>query len=461
MTINVHKDSVSSLATQVFGFILIGFSMSAYAVDDFWQSPFDTSSITAVDDINNRSVAFNSRLNTNYDQSQTEHLSFQLNQSLSDSSGFAIEYSRAEHQRNTMLGYTANNLSVSIMNGSGEDYSELGGDYSGINAYQFHAGLKQDYKYNGYAIDYSIARFGHLQFGQVKMQADGLLDRKASYFEWSNNRLFARATHFDRGSNSIGNGFDAGFAIGANKQVAYQTMQLDNGASLNRIRLQLNGNHTRQFWVDLTSHRNPLYQDSNDHSIMFSFKTALGAKKLVNYAAEPTVAGADEEGVEAKKSNTALKRGIFIGVGVAAGLALSSSGNDERDDSTTRFSQQHDAAFDVLNRVNPLSVAENREYGGFVVINPDGSYSPTETVTGDNDSVDIPFSLVPAGSRATASVHTHSAFDPRYDNENFSDTDLESDRNAMLDGYLATPGGQFKYHNVDTGQVTTLGSIAN
>ena len=135
----------------------------------------------------------------------------------------------------------------------------------------------------------------------------------------------------------------------------------------------------------------------------------------------------------------------------------SSSGDDDRDDNTMRFSQQNDAAFDVLNRVNPLSVAENREYGGFVVINPDGSYSPTDTVTGDATSVSIPFSLVPAGSTATASVHTHAAFDPRFDNENFSNTDLESDRNSMLDGYLATPGGQFKYHNVETGQITTLG----
>ncbi len=457
MIIKLYRAPILNLATCVFS---LAFNISAPAADEFWQSPFETTSQTIVDEANNRSLSFNNALINKYDHSQTEQLSLQFNQAISPTSGFAIGYSSAEEQRNAVLGYTNNNLSVSYMQGEGEDFSQLGGSYSGVNPYQFHAGLEQEYRYNGYAIDYSFGRLGHMQFGQATVEADGLLDRKASYVEWSNNRLFARATQFDRGTDSVGNGFDAGFVVGPNKQIAYQSMQLANGASLNRIRLQLNGNHTRQYWIDLTSHHNPLFQDNNDHSIMFSFKTILGSNKLVNYAAEPTVTDVDEEGVEVKKSNTALKRGVFIGVGVAAAVALSSSGDDERDDDG-RFARERDAAFDVLNRVNPLSVAENREYGGFVVINPDGSYSPTDTVTGDISSVQIPFSLVPPGSRATASVHTHAAFDPRFDNENFSPTDLASDLNSMTDGYLATPGGQFKLHEFQTGRITTLGNIAN
>lgn len=440
------------------------FSITAYALDDFWLSPLTASNITVNDELNNRSLSFSTDFSNNVanhsDRLQSEQLSFQFNQSFSNNSAYAFEYSSADEQRHTMIGYSNKNLSISFMKGEGEDYSEFGGSYAGIDPYQFHAGLQQNYHYSGYAVDYSFGRYGHMQFGQAKMQADGLLDRKAQYVEWSNNRLFARATQFSRANKAVGNGFDVGFAIDSNKQIAYQTMQLDNGANLSRIRLQLNGSQTRQYWVDLTAHRNPLYQDNNDQRIMFSFKTLLGAKKLINYAAEPTVTGADEEGEEVEKSNTALKRGVFIGVGVAAAVALSSSG-DEDQDSSGRFTLEKDAAFDVLNRVNPLSVAENREYGGLVVINPDGSYSPTDTVIGDNDSVTIPFSLVPTGSTVTASVHTHAAFDPRYDNENFSQTDLESDRSSMTNGYLATPGGQFKFHDVQTGQIVTLGSIAN
>ena len=466
MSIKLHKNVSFNFIAYLLGMIVCS---PVLASDDFWQSPFNSSSLTVIDDVNNRSLSFKSNVATNVDRTQTEQLAFQLNQSISPTSAYALEYSRANDQRHTMVGYTNKNLSVSFMSGEGENYSELGGSYSNIDPYQFHAGLQQQYKYNGYAIDYSFGRFGRMQFGQATIEAtlqgngqsNDLLDRKARYVEWSNNRLYARATQFNRAGNSIGAGFDAGFAIGSNKQIAFQTMQLDNGANLNRIRLQLNGSHTREYWVDLTSHHNPLFRDNNDTSIMFSFKTVLGARKLVNYAAEPTVAGTDEEGVEVKKNNTALRRGVYIGVGIAAGLALSSSGSDSRDDTTTRFARERDAAFDVLNRVNPLSVNENREYGGWVVANSDGSFSPTATVTGGPSSVTIPGSLIPAGTRPTASIHTHAAFDPRFDNENFSPTDLESDRSSNTNGYLATPGGQFKFHEVRTGQITTLGRIAN
>jgi len=68
--------------------------------------------------------------------------------------------------------------------------------------------------------------------------------------------------------------------------------------------------------------------------------------------------------------------------------------------------------------------------------------------------------VIPAGGRATATYHTHAAFDPRFDNENFSPQDLESDRQLGVDGYLGTPGGQFKFHNVTTGAIQTLGRLA-
>ncbi|NKB63209.1 MAG: DUF4329 domain-containing protein [Gammaproteobacteria bacterium] len=66
-----------------------------------------------------------------------------------------------------------------------------------------------------------------------------------------------------------------------------------------------------------------------------------------------------------------------------------------------------------------------------------------------------------SGSSGTTSYHTHAGPDPRYDSENFSEQDLLSDREFALDGYLGTPGGQFKYHNYITGAITTLGTIAN
>jgi len=394
-----------------------------------------------------------------YSSRQTESLS--INQAISPDAAYAMQYSRAQEQNSRMMGFTHNNLSLSYMQGSGEDYAQLEGDYAGIDPYQFHAGLRQDYRYDGYALDYALRNFGNIQFGQATVKADNLLDRKASYFEWSNARVFMRASEFDRGGQTIGNGFDAGFTFDSNKSLAFQTVRMDTGASLSRVRLQFNSQRSaQQYWLDLSSQRNPLFEDSNDVSIMFSFKTILGSSQLINYATESS-GGIDEEGVEETQKSSRWTRPVFIGAGIAAAALLSSSGDNDRDELTTRFSRQQDAAFDVLNRVNPLSVQQNVEYGGWVVLNRDGSYSPTETVTGDNSSVTIPGSLIPSGTRPTATVHTHAAFDPRYDNENFSETDLEGDRSNNLDGYLATPGGQFKYHEVATGNIITLGRIAN
>ena len=79
--------------------------------------------------------------------------------------------------------------------------------------------------------------------------------------------------------------------------------------------------------------------------------------------------------------------------------------------------------------------------------------------TVDSVAIGAPES-VPNG-RATASYHTHGAFDPRYDSENFSTVDIAMNNNWRTDGYLATPAGYFKYHNYLTGIVTTLGRVAN
>ena len=142
---------------------------------------------------------------------------------------------------------------------------------------------------------------------------------------------------------------------------------------------------------------------------------------------------------------------------MGAAVALSSGGGSG--DDRPRFNSQQLAARQVLNEVNPKSIAQNREWGGYVYRNGDGSYSFTNAVQGPPISVLLPApeSAAPSGSVTTASYHTHAAFDPRYDNENFSPQDILSDSLFGIDGYLATPEGQFKYHNVRSGRIRTLG----
>ena len=105
---------------------------------------------------------------------------------------------------------------------------------------------------------------------------------------------------------------------------------------------------------------------------------------------------------------------------------------------------------------------QNREYGGWIYRNGDGTYGYTAPIAGTPSSVDIgPKSSIPGGTTASASYHTHAAADPRYNNEDFSPSDLLTDRLQRVDGYLGTPAGQFKLHDFRTGRITVLGTIAN
>ena len=93
---------------------------------------------------------------------------------------------------------------------------------------------------------------------------------------------------------------------------------------------------------------------------------------------------------------------------------------------------------------------------------PDGSFASTAPKKGEVASVQLPRRslVIPSGSVATASYHTHAAFHPRFDNENFSPQDLQNDRDIGVDGYLATPAGQFKYPDVKNDVVIVLGTVA-
>ena len=470
-------------AGELFGLLmLIGLLvLPAQAADNFWQLPASQTQTRQSDHPligdNNFSASLFTSKQIDLEGKYTEQSAISLTQNLSDISSLNFEYADTRDERNFMFGYTNNNLSVSVMNGSGEDYARLSGNYSDLDPYLFHGGVNQDFKTSGYALDYDFGRFGHTQFGQATLTADHLLNRRARYFEWSNSKMFARATQFTRGGDNIGSGLDIGYAFGArqDKLLALQSMQLDQGRSMQRIRFQFNGKKNRQYWFDVAAHHNPLFESNDDYRLMFSFKTVLGSgfTSYQNDEVSSSDDGSsedqaieDENGnagdAKKKKSGKGWKRAVFIGLGVGAAAGLSSSGS-ETQDTNTRAQKQNDAAFDVLNAVNPQSVRVNREFGGWIFINPDGSFSSTTPVRGDFRSVQLPnpSEVVPNGSRVTAAYHTHAAFDPNFDNENFSPTDLDLDRDNDIDGYLGTPAGQLKFHDITDDSVTTIAQIAN
>jgi len=368
-----------------------------------------------------------------------------------------LEYNQRDQEHQTVLGFQSKRIAVSMLRGEAQNALHLAGDYQGVDPYLFHGGLWQKMNYRGAAINYKLNESWHMQFGQAKVDAKGLQERSATYTQIGGSKGFLRYTDLKRNSESLGYALDLGTRFG-NKSLAFQRIEIDDNKELNRMRFMYEPNAYQQIWFDVGHQRNDLFKDKNDYSMMLSFKALLGKKSMV-LAHNKEIERSEQEQEKGKGWN----RGLFIGAAAVGAAALSSSGSESQDD-IVRFNSQNAAARAKLNAVNPKSVRENREYGGYVFINPDGSYAATPEVPGNNDSVLLPAPVsvtLYGGVRATATYHTHAAFDPRYDNENFSPTDLESDRALNLDGYLGTPAGQFKYHNVRTGQIITLGRIAN
>ncbi len=124
-------------------------------------------------------------------------------------------------------------------------------------------------------------------------------------------------------------------------------------------------------------------------------------------------------------------------------------------------------AYAVLNEINPQSVSEDCEYGGFIYRTVAGEYLSTSPQKGTMNMIQI-MADYPRSSVPVASYHTH-AGPPKagYQVEDFSPTDLRTDIAEMINGYLGTPLGQFKRHDYLisdlTRAVTTLSppAIAN
>ena len=98
-----------------------------------------------------------------------------------------------------------------------------------------------------------------------------------------------------------------------------------------------------------------------------------------------------------------------------------------------------------LNAIQARSIAENREYCGYLGVDQRGEFSISRPVRGHAASCGP--AQPPEGFRVIASWHTHAAYSPRYDNEVPSVQDVEGDFSEGINGYLATPGGRIWFVN--------------
>lgn len=88
----------------------------------------------------------------------------------------------------------------------------------------------------------------------------------------------------------------------------------------------------------------------------------------------------------------------------------------------------------------------------FILIGMDISYTEPDKGNGADTGVPQP----PSGKNAVADIHSHAAYDPLYDNDNFSQTDKDDNDRKGIDGYVATPAGILKKYDHISHTVTVI-----
>lgn len=114
----------------------------------------------------------------------------------------------------------------------------------------------------------------------------------------------------------------------------------------------------------------------------------------------------------------------------------------------------------IFASLNPVSIAENVEYCGYVGFDANGRLIASDPTRGDESSclADDPVGV----DLITASYHTHGAYSPDYYNEVPSGADMEGDEEEGIDGWVATPGGRLWYNDttdMETYQVCGIGCL--
>lgn len=372
-----------------------------------------------------------------------------------------LGFSQGESEKHATLGYTLGRFTFSAIRGESQSFLRDAGSFQGIDRFSFHGGIDFGFDFLGAGLDTKINDNVHAQIGfaQLNSNFSGLESRGVQYFELSSNSefngisgLYGRLSFFERGGDGIGQGFEAGFS-GERTAYTIQALTVDGNKRLFRFRTQYSFNDATNLTFDISHARDPLNFDESRYTSLISIQHLIGKKPKTYYSLK------EENPNAGKKKKSRINRPILIGAGVVAVAAIASSGSDSND-SERRDQSETEAAFNVLNGINPTSVRQNREFGGWVYRNQDGTYGSSTPVRGEAASVTLPnpVTSTPSGSRITASYHTHAGFDPRFDNENFSPQDLRSDNSLGIGGYLATPGGTFQFHFGNNIQL--LGSIA-
>ena len=367
---------------------------------------------------------------------------------------FSTDVSRNEQHAST--NFALGSWEFGFSAGKGQQFIKTRQSFNGIDPYVIHGGSPAEFNYYSGNVGLKINTGNSLFLGSSTIETNKLANRKTDFIGLNGKHVSATFMNFKRGSSNIGKGISMIGEI--NKvQFGYQQISRNNGAHVKKasINFQPPGVKNGIFGFSVESINNPLYREKDDLSFMLTFSGEFQKPKS-------PVFQADENEDSREATVRRLNQMSVIGLAVVGGAVIAGSGSSSNDN-TVNFTakNQQDAAFLVLNNINPISVKENREYGGLIVRNQDGSFGSTKPIPGDVSSVRIPDDIAPAFTVPTAFYHTHGGPDPNFDNENFSPQDISIAIATNRDSYLGTPDGSFKFYNVSRGQVKTLGRIAN
>lgn len=104
-------------------------------------------------------------------------------------------------------------------------------------------------------------------------------------------------------------------------------------------------------------------------------------------------------------------------------------------------------AVKFLEKLQILSIENNREYCGYFGVDASGKLTVSKTTSGRRDSCLA--QEPPRDFDILASFHTHGAYSLDSDSEVPSVDDLLGDFEEGIDGYIATPGGRIWLNLVD------------
>lgn len=106
-----------------------------------------------------------------------------------------------------------------------------------------------------------------------------------------------------------------------------------------------------------------------------------------------------------------------------------------------------DYVMELMADLQPRSFAVNRELCGYLAFDQNGELTTTRISVGEEGSCYLP--SWPTKLLVIASFHTHSTYSAEFDSEYPSVTDMESDEESGIDGYISTPGGRLWFHDSD------------